>query len=157
MISCSAWRELPYSAQALFSLISDIQSYPQFLPGWKHVHILEKSDKNLVVEQEINLFGLALRFQTIAALDPPNRLDIHAPSSASQPFDKFDLGWRLVPRSIDHTLLTVELTAHFRSSIFDRLANHLSPILLERSIDAFERRALQCYGGGFKNSTINAN
>ncbi|WP_197033060.1 type II toxin-antitoxin system RatA family toxin [Thiomonas sp. FB-Cd] len=141
MTSCRVQRDLAVPNDALFALVADVEAYPRYMPGWKAVRVLARAGSSCRVEQTINLVGAEITFESIAEWDPPHRLDIRATDSPSQPFRKFHLCWTFTPTGPQQTLLQVELECEFRSALLTHVARRMSWILLNRAIDAFERKA----------------
>lgn len=55
MPSLTEKKILPYSAKQIYSLVMDIEKYPEFLPWCKQAKIIEvKSDENLIADLLIN-------------------------------------------------------------------------------------------------------
>jgi ribosome-associated toxin RatA of RatAB toxin-antitoxin module len=52
---------LPYPAQALFDLVNDVASYPQFLPWCSASEVLESSDTHMRASLAVAKGGLSQR------------------------------------------------------------------------------------------------
>ena len=61
---------LPYPAQALFDLVNDVASYPQFLPWCSASEVLEVSETHMLASLEVAKGGIGQRFVTRNALLP---------------------------------------------------------------------------------------
>src|SRR3990167_1264849 len=59
---------LPYPAQALFDLVNDVASYPQFLPWCSASEVLEVSETHMRASLAVAKGGLSQRFVTANTL-----------------------------------------------------------------------------------------
>ncbi len=143
MIGCKIERRLPYPVGFLFKLVTDIEAYPRYMPGWRSVRVVTRMPERVVVEQTVSLGGMRVTFLSTADADPPRRLEIRANDG---PFRHFRLLWLFTPATPTETVVQVALELAFRSRTLERLAAPVMPIMLRRVIAAFERRAAQCFG-----------
>lgn len=138
MLGCRTARRFDGPIDRLYALIADIGSYPRFVPGWRAVAITgEVPGRSMVVRQEIGIGGIRASFVSHAVFDPPHGLDI---SSTTHPFRRFHLRWTLREEGAG-TLVEATMEASFEAALLDALAARVTPVLLERTIAAFEREA----------------
>lgn len=141
MIHHSVTREFGYPAAPLFALIADIGSYPDYMPGWRWVRILSRTEERIDVEQAIGILGLELVFHSVAEMTAPLRLAIRASDGPPQPFRQFALDWTFTELAPGRTLVCAAITIEFRSSVLEHAAAMAVPVIIERVVDAVERRA----------------
>ncbi len=141
MIHHSVTRDFGYPAGPLFALIADIGSYPDYMPGWRSVRILARTGERIDVEQAIGILGLELVFHSVAEVAAPLRLAIRASDGPSQPFRQFALDWTFTELAPDRTQVRAAITIEFRSSVLEHAAALAVPVVVERVVDAVERRA----------------
>lgn len=138
MIGAGLERVLPWPAAALYAVIADVESYPDFMPGWESASVEPGGDAGeLHVRQGVHLLGRRWDFDSRARLDPPRVLRIEA----GAPFRHFELQWELQPLSGSFTRLRARLRAELDDPVLDALARHALPALLRETTDALERRA----------------
>ena len=140
MIGCKIERRLAYPAEFLFALVTDIEAYPVYMPGWRAVRVLRRAPGQVVVEQIVSLGGLRVRFCSTADADPPHRLEIR---TTDPPFRFFRIVWRFVAAGPAETVVQAGFEMAFRSRTLERVAAPVMPIMLRRVVAAFERRAAQ--------------
>ncbi|MEN8207581.1 MAG: type II toxin-antitoxin system RatA family toxin [Pseudomonadota bacterium] len=142
MSTHSALRRLPYSCEQLFDLAADVESYPEFLPGWVDARILERNGNHLRVEQRLGLKLLPLPFVTTAVLDRPQKVSIH---SSDGPFRFLQIEWRFEPAGPGCCTVSLEFNYRLRIGLLDRMAaalfDHSSPEIINR----FDKRAHLLY------------
>ena len=61
---------LPYSAQQLYDLVEDFESYPQFLPWCKSARTISRDAQELCAELEVARMGISQKFSTCNRLQP---------------------------------------------------------------------------------------
>jgi len=132
-----------YAQTQLFALVSDIETYPHFIPGCVATRVLEReSERSWRVD---NLFGFGpvrSRFTSRAHLHPPERLEI---SSSDGPWRDFRLTWRMMPEG-DGCRVGCRFSAEFRSLLTATMARAGLAELERQTIAAFEKRARILYG-----------
>ena len=132
-----------YQPGQLFSLISNIESYPGFIPGCVATRVLERiGDETLRVDNVFGFGPVRSRFTTKAVLRPPEGLHI---SSNDGPWHDFSLAWTLAPEG-PGCRVGCRYAARFRSLILAKMAQIGLPEMERATIAAFEQRARALYG-----------
>jgi ribosome-associated toxin RatA of RatAB toxin-antitoxin module len=124
--------------QRLFALISDVERYPQFVPGCTHARIESRAPHEVIATIGVRRGALRAQFTTRNELDPDRRVTMHL---VRGPFRLLEGEWLLVP--IGEESCRVELTMRFA------FANPLTAVIFEplfeetigSLIDAFVARA----------------
>jgi len=133
---------VPYSPEEMFDLVVDVERYPEFVPGYREVTIVRREPACLYTLQAVGLGAVQARFHSVAGLERPRRIRIHAEES---PFDLLEIEWLFEPvpegcrinfRADAH--LAEGLTARLLQPWFERLAESIPP--------AFVARARKLYG-----------
>ena len=122
----------------MFALISDIESYPEFLPWCTHARVLSSSPNEIVATLGVRQGALHGEFTTRNTLEPDRSILMRL---VSGPFRTFQGEWRLIP--IDGNACRVELAMRFA------FRNPLTALLFEPRfaetvgslVDAFIARA----------------
>ncbi len=138
-----ATRTLPYSCEQLFDLAADVERYPEYLPGWVDVRILERTDKHLRVEQKLGLKIFRRPFVTTAVLDRPQKVSIR---SDDGPFRFLQIEWCFEPARPGYCKVSLDFNYRLRNGLLEQIAatlfDHASPEIIRR----FDRRAQRLYG-----------
>lgn len=125
------------TAEDLFAIAADIESYPRFVPWCIATRILARHPDHWRCD---NIFGagpVRLRFHTRAELDPPHRIVI---TSHDGPFRAFRLSWAFTPTE-GGCAVDVGFEALFKWDIVGLLARVSLSEVERRIIAAFRRRA----------------
>ena len=136
-------REFPhFKPEELFALVSDVESYPIFLPGCLNARIVERSGRILRVENVFGFGPMRTRFVSMAELEPPHRLDI---SSRDGPWRNFRLAWRFQPMN-GGCRVSCASSLELRSPLLAGLAKLSENAVGNRLMAAFEARAKALFG-----------
>ncbi|HVL36224.1 MAG TPA: type II toxin-antitoxin system RatA family toxin [Burkholderiales bacterium] len=133
---------VPHSAQAMFALVDDIESYPRFLPWCVGAAVHERSPGSVRATLTAGLRGLRQSFTTLNELRPPASIELRL---VHGPFRRFAGAWRF--EALSPHACRVEFSLEYELSgplaallqrLFDRIADSM--------VDAFTRRADEVYG-----------
>lgn len=141
-------RSLPYAPQDLFSLVGDVERYPEFVPWivsvrtWNPQRVSETTEG---VDAEVSV-GFALlkeRFATRVRRDG-ERLQVDV-SLLSGPFRRLVNRWRFTP-SPQGTRVDFEIDFELRSRLLEGLVRANLHHAVDRLMACFEARAAALYG-----------
>ncbi len=136
---------VPYSADEMFRLVADVESYPRFLPWCGGARILSRDEDTLVAAVDIAYGGIHKTFTTRNLMQPSKMLDIHL---VEGPFSHLNGHWRFDTLGDDGSRISLDLDFEFSnrlaafaiSPVFTRIANDL--------VDGFVRRAHELHRAG---------
>ena len=133
---------VPHSAQEMFALVDDIESYPRFLPWCTAAAVEERTPSGVRATLTVGVRGLRQSFTTQNDLQSGEAMHMRL---VKGPFRRFSGAWRFKPLSREgcrvEFALEYELAAPFArllEPLFDRIADTM--------VDAFTRRAAEHYG-----------
>lgn len=134
---------LSYPAKAMYDLVNDIESYPQFLPWCRETKVYSRTDSSIEASMEIAKGAIHKTFRTRNTLIPFQRIEMRL---VEGPFKHLDGIWQF--ESLGDSACKVSLNLEFEFSnalmqlamgaVFNQIANTL--------LDAFCQRARQLYG-----------
>jgi coenzyme Q-binding protein COQ10 len=141
-------RVLPYTPEQLFTLVADIERYPEFLPWCVGARIKKREGKLVVADLVIGFRMIRERFTSRVTLDPPSRIDV---AYAEGPFRYLNNHWSFaaVP---DGCRVGFFVDFEFRSRLLQRLIEVLFNEAVRRMVGAFEKRAHDLYGAPSRGS-----
>lgn len=142
---------LPYPPRAVYDVVSDVPSYPEFLPWCRDARVLERQEHEVVAELELDASGVHERFTTRNRLYPHERIELEL---VSGPFRSFVGTWRFTSIG-DDAGCRVELDLEFQfSGARSMLGSAFSGVFAraaDRMVDAFCARVhasrAGCHGG----------
>ena len=135
-------RVLPYSSEEIFDLVSDIESYPEFLPWCIGTRIL-KQEKNIIYADLIVGFKLVREVYTSKViLQRPNAIDVEYEKG---PFKHLINNWKI--KEIGSGCeVKFFIDFEFKSRFLRGLMGVFFGEAVNRMVTAFENRANVIYG-----------
>ena len=133
-----------HSAQQMFTLVSEIESYPRFLPWCDKALVSERGAGRTVATLRINFRGLKEEFTTANLERPHERIDMKL---VSGPFRKLEGSWSFTPLSAGACRVELNLRYEFASPVLERFAGAVFEEIANSLVDAFARRADRQFGG----------
>ena len=130
----------------MFALVTDIPSYPKFLPWCSKASVVEETPQGMVAKISMSIAGLSQTFTTRNVHELGRKVSLKL---VDGPFSKLDGDWSFTPVG-QGTERACKIDFHLRydfdnaalaalvGPVFDRIAGSL--------VDAFVKRAEQVYG-----------
>ncbi len=131
-----------HSAEQMFDLVNDVESYPQFLPWCSATTLLSRDDKELCGELEVSRVGIRQRFSTCNILHPYERIDIRLRDG---PFQELSGCWRFNALRDDACKVELELDFEFSGKLINTAFGAVFRQIADTLVDAFCRRADEVY------------
>lgn len=133
---------LLFSDEQLFNLITDVESYPEFLPGWLEVNVINRDGKRIYARQKIGMPFVNWEFTSVATLEKPHHVEI---TSTDGPFKDLDIHWHIDPMTKNLSRVSLKVTADIDASV-----RSVWNIVIRQSVHSllehFKTRAKKLYG-----------
>ena len=142
-----------YSAEEIYALVVDVESYSKFLPWCERAEILARHEDGLTARLHLAYSGLRHAFTT---------RNVHVPDRSVQvalvdgPFSLLDGLWRFVPLPLpggatalgggDACKIEFEMRYAFANGVLDAAISPVFDRIAGTFVDSFVRRAEQVYG-----------
>ena len=139
---------LHFAPKQLFDLVSDVDSYHEFLP-WCLASRITKRDKNVLNGDLIVGFRLYReKFSSKVVLFEPNKINV---DYIRGPFKHLKNTWEFEPiNKGKYTEVSFFIDFQFKSRLLEKLIGTLFQDAVERMIVAFEKRAEEIYDNSHK-------
>ncbi len=142
MASHTETRLLPYSADLMFSIVADVERYPEFLPWCTGLRVLSRAKDGerdvLIAEMLVGYRALRERYTSRVVLDPgAHTIDV---AQTNGPFRILENHWRFVPRE-NGCEITFRIDFEFKNRLLNMVAGQAFEHALFKMADAFEARA----------------
>ena len=135
-----------YSAEEMFALVTDVASYPAFLPWCDQASVLAHDAQGMTAKVGISFGGIKQSFTTRNTHVPGRQVHLQL---IDGPFSKLDGQWAFSPVGEDQQrACKVDLTLRYDFDNF-ALAALIGPVfgkIAGSLVDAFVKRATQVYG-----------
>ncbi|MGC2520920.1 MAG: type II toxin-antitoxin system RatA family toxin [Burkholderiales bacterium] len=132
-----------YSAQQMYALVEDVESYPQFLPWCERAEVALREPGRTVATLHLNFHGLRQHFTTENANQPHTRIDMKLVSGT---FRSLDGHWLFTALSEKACKVEFSLRYQFASRLLEKTAGQMFHRIADGFVEAFARRAEVKYG-----------
>jgi ribosome-associated toxin RatA of RatAB toxin-antitoxin module len=134
---------VPYSAEDMYALVADVESYPSFLPWCADAVVHSRQDNVVEATLELHRGGISKRFRTRNVMTPCESMDL---SLVDGPFRHFSGGWRFRQLGEAGSKVSMHLEFEFDSRLLDLMIGAYFEDICNRLVDAFTQRAVEIYG-----------
>ncbi|TBU95713.1 type II toxin-antitoxin system RatA family toxin [Stutzerimonas kirkiae] len=134
---------LPYSAQALFDMVNDVASYPQFLPWCSETEVLFADDTRMQASMTVAKAGLSQKFMTRNELEPGRRIEMRLEEG---PFSHLNGVWEFKALGEKACKISLDLTFEYAGPLVRATLGPLFNQAANTLVDAFCERAKALYG-----------
>jgi coenzyme Q-binding protein COQ10 len=143
VISHRETRLVPYPAELMYAVVSDVEQYPQFLPWVMALRVLSRRDDGLTAEMAVGYGALRERYTSEVRLDPAARtIDV---VEIKGPFKTLENHWRFTPRKNEDggegCEVEFAIEFEFQNRLLHSVAGNAFEQVLLKMTDAFEARA----------------
>ena len=134
---------VPYPAEAMFALVADLESYPQFLPNCTASAVRSRDATGLVASLSLARGPFASSFTTRNTLEPPRRMTMEL---LDGPFKALHGEWQITPLAERGCRIDLRVQFQFASVARDWLLGPAFELTCSGLVDAFVARAKAVYG-----------
>ncbi|MCB1691514.1 MAG: type II toxin-antitoxin system RatA family toxin [Pseudomonadales bacterium] len=125
-------------AETMFDVVSDVPSYPKFLPWCTDAKVLSESAEEVVARLTIEKGGISQSFTTRNVMERPGRIHL---SLVDGPFSHFAGEWRFEALGDAGSKVSLELDFDFESRMLNLAFGKVWAMVADRMVDAFCERA----------------
>ncbi|EBG8062415.1 type II toxin-antitoxin system RatA family toxin [Salmonella enterica subsp. enterica] len=136
---------VPYSAEQMYQLVNDVQSYPQFLPGCVGSRVLESSPAQMTAAVDVSKAGISKTFTTRNQLTRNQSILMHL---VDGPFKKLIGSWKFTPLSPEACRIEFQLDFEFTNKLIELAFGRIFKELASNMVQAFTVRAKEVYRAG---------
>jgi ribosome-associated toxin RatA of RatAB toxin-antitoxin module len=132
-----------YSANEMFELVDDVDSYPQFLPWCRTARVLARNAEEVRATIEIAHGALHKSFTTRNRLQKGKMIEMRL---VEGPFRQLEGFWRFDPLDQHACKVSLDLEFEFSSRLIGMALGPIFHQVTGSLVDAFCRRAEQVHG-----------
>ncbi|CCG88099.1 type II toxin-antitoxin system RatA family toxin [Erwinia piriflorinigrans] len=133
---------VPFSAEQMYRLVNDVDSYPQFLPGCVGSRVLDASPAQMTAAVEVSKAGISKTFVTRNTLTDNQSIDMQL---VDGPFRKLSGGWRFTELSDEACKVELNLDFEFTNMLVELAFGRVFKELASSMVQAFTQRAREVY------------
>ena len=133
---------LDYTADQMFSLVEDMERYPDFLP-WCDRADIRRSGNTAVATLSMNFLGIRQSFTTLNTNTRPSSIRMRL---VRGPFSRLDGEWTFTPAGEGSCRVELFLDYEFSQFLLGRVMGPVFDTVAGSLIDSFLNRAKKVYG-----------
>lgn len=134
-----------FSAEQMFGLVADVESYKNFLPWCSASRLVSDDGQELCGEIEVSRAGIRQKFTTCNKYQVGRRMELRLKSG---PFKRLDGAWVFTPLREDACKVELVLDFEFSGALIDKAFGKVFQQIAITLVDAFCKRAVEVYGPG---------
>ena len=131
-----------HSAEAMFNLVNDVASYPEFLPGCTDSKILDTSAQSMKASLLVAKAGIKQWFTTQNVLEPGKSIQMQL---VDGPFRSLTGGWTFSALSEEACKIELNLEFEFSNKLAEMAFGKVFNSLASSMVAAFTDRARSVY------------
>lgn len=133
---------VPYTAQEMYALVNDFESYPQFLPWCERAWVERHDESCLRAGLAVRKGAVHYSFVTDNRGEPPHSIAV---SLAEGPFRRLVGTWRFASGALG-TRVSLHLEFEFESRLVGAALAPLFKLMTSSLVASFRKRAEVVYG-----------
>ena len=141
-------RVITANRDLVFDLVSDVESYPDFLPLWRDAHIVQRDGESYYTDQEVGIGHINERFRTRTRLVRPFYIEVTSDDSL---FREFFIRWDFDTVG-NGCRVAVALTWEMKSKSLQTGIDRLLSQAARTMVTAFEGQAEKRFGAPVSES-----
>lgn len=132
-----------FSAQQMFDLVNDIESYPKFLPWCVGSRVIKQEDDFVEAELIISKGGFKKSFSTRNKIDMGGRITV---SLLDGPFSHLEGVWNFMPLREDASKISLDLEFEMSGVLSNLAFGAVFNQICNTMVASFTTRAREVYG-----------
>jgi coenzyme Q-binding protein COQ10 len=133
---------LPFTAEQMYNIVVDVESYPKFLPWCGKARVWDQKDNQFMAEMSVSFKGIRETFQTLDIVEPNKKIEINLKSG---PFQFLASTWHFHPIGDDRTKVEFFIDFRFSSRMKEMIMGPVFTQVSKQMISAFRKRAISLH------------
>ena len=131
-----------YTAQQMYHLVNDVDSYPEFIPGCADAKIIQQNAHEMIARLDVAKAGIHKTFTTRNTLTPNHSVLIEL---VDGPFKHLGGLWQFTDTGERQSRIEFELDFEFKSKMIAFAFGAIFGELMASMVQAFIQRAHEVY------------
>ncbi len=132
-----------HSAEQIFSVVADVERYPDFLPLWEEAQVVEQDGERYCTDQVIRFGFKPLHFRSKTVLKRPTEIQVTA---AEGLFRELIIRWLFQPASASSCSVQCRVSCQMQEPFLETIVDLMLPYATQTTVLAFEKRAQKLDG-----------
>jgi ribosome-associated toxin RatA of RatAB toxin-antitoxin module len=133
---------LPFSAEQMYALVNDIESYPAFLPWCKNAKITDRTSNEIQATMTVAVAKFEKTFETRNMLVVNDSIQLKL---VNGPFKFFEGLWSFKAINNENCVVSYTMSFEFKSRLISVIAEPIFAAIADSMINAFKTRAEELY------------
>ncbi len=133
---------VPFSAEQMFNLVTDVESYPQFLPGCVGSRVIAFDGNVMTASLDVAKAGISKTFVTRNELVANSMITLQL---VEGPFQSLSGHWVFTPLDINACKVELNLEFEFTNSLVELAFGRIFNELAASMVSVFTKRAREMY------------
>ena len=133
---------VPYSAEQMYQLVNDVESYPGFLPGCVSSRVLERTHESVSASLSFAKGGMQKSFSTKNTLMPANKIEM---SLLEGPFKYLTGVWEFIAMPEGGCRVVLDLEFEFSNRILSMMFGPVFHHVAQSMVGSFCQQAEVVY------------
>ena len=132
-----------YSQEQMFSLVTDVSSYPEFLPWCSEAQIISADENQITAKLFVAFKGVKQNFTTCNTNYKPEKITMKL---VDGPFSEMGGVWQFTALSDGACKIELKLEFAFASKWLEKIVGPVFGMIGNTMVDSFHQRAKALYG-----------
>jgi len=134
---------LPYTPEEMYRLVSDIESYPDFLPWCTDARVLSQDIDEVCARIEFSVGGLTRSFTTRNRHQVNKIIEMRL---VDGPFSRLEGCWQFDRLGEEGSKISLFLEYDFENRMIGLVIGPVFSQITNTLVDSFQKRAVEVYG-----------
>lgn len=134
---------MPFTNEEMYSLVNDVEAYPDYLPWCSDAKVLEQGEERLSASVSLAIGKVRQTFTTENIMQPGKRIEVRL---LSGPFKYLNGYWQFEVAGERSCRISLQMNFEFKSSLLKFALDKIFNRIMHSLIEAFTERAQQLYG-----------
>ena len=134
---------LPYTAEEMFRLVTDIEAYPEFLPWCSGAAILSQEEDGVIARIDFSVGNVSKSFTTRNVHKGVEKISLQL---VDGPFSKLQGLWRFRPLGEAGCKINLTLNYDFANRMVSMVVGPVFNNIANSLVESFHARAVDVYG-----------
>lgn len=134
---------VPYSADEMYALVVDIESYPDFLPWCAGAKLINRDEHHSFGTVVLKAGKIRYSFTTENIVQPGREIKMR---HVKGPFKHLNGSWQFEPADNTSCAVTLDVSFEFKNKVIKLALGKILNRIMGTMIDSFTQRAIEIYG-----------
>jgi len=134
---------VPYSAEEMFNVVTDVPHYAEFLPWCGGARIIKRDGDEVIAQVDIAFKTVKQSFTTRNIYDDGKQITM---ALENGPFSSLSGVWKFIELEEQACKINFDLEFGFKNRLAGAVIGPVFSIIANGMVDAFHKRAIEVYG-----------